>query len=90
MPAGLARYWAKKRAAKAKRSNPRRQRARAKAKRPRVVIQKIYVRNPPRRRRRKTANPRRRKSSPLTCPVRLTGGEQKKHSAWLSRNFKRK
>ena len=64
MPAGLKAYWAKKRRAKAKRKNPKKRRAR-KVKRTRVRRRKpvsIRVRNYRRPRRRRKANPPRKRS----------------------------
>lgn len=64
MPAGLKAYWAKKRRAKAKRKNPKKRRTR-KVKRTRVRRRKpvsMRVRNYRRPRRRRKANPRRKRS----------------------------
>jgi hypothetical protein len=85
MPAALKAYWAKRRK---KAKNPKRKTRRPKkmrnAKRPRVItkirrvvvtkVRRVFAKNP----------------KPVTCPVRLTPSEQKKHAAWISRNFKRK
>ncbi len=83
MPAGLAAYWAKKRARKA---NSRKRRTSAKRTAGRV---RIVINNPPRKRRkarrtRKVNSPRARKL--LTFPIRVSRSQAKKVSAWWKRN----
>ena len=68
MPAGLKAYWAKKRAAKARRRNPRKKRATARRRR-RAVPRVRKLRNPARRR---TKRARRRRSNPLRTAKRIT------------------
>ena len=69
MPAGLKAYWAKKRAAKAKRRNPRRKRAH-RPRRRRVSVRVRNFRRTPRVRR--AHRPRRRRANPIHTARRIT------------------
>lgn len=76
MPAGLAAYWRKKRAKKAKRKNPKK-RPRAKVRRPRrrkTVRRRIARRAPPKMRRRARRKPNaRRRVKIVKAPRGMTG-----------------